>query len=158
MGLVLMEKMIMKLISSKDYIYIIENLRVMKYFMKRQEYKRGKKMCMDLIPGKIRKEIGNVKLIYKPSGIDFAKAVEIVWGFLLRNEKNKMAVLNQQGFHSRTVVECMNILFKKRNFLCIEELCKMIDDDDLDEEARSVKNYLLGTRNNIIIPKPAGGE
>lgn len=94
MGLVLMEKMIMKLISSKDYINIIENLRVMKYFMKRQEYKRGEKMCMDLIPGETRKEIGNVKLIYKPSGIDFVKAVEIVWGFLLRNEKNKMAVLN----------------------------------------------------------------
>jgi len=159
MGLVLMEGMIMELISSNDYINVIENLHVMKYFMKRREYKRVETMCMDLIPGEIRKEIGNVKLIYKPSGIDFAKAVEIVWGFLLRNnKKNEIAVLNQQGFHSRTVVECMDILFKKRDFLCIEELCKMIDDDDLDEEARSVKNNLLRTRNNIITPKPAGGE
>ena len=149
----------MELISSNDYINVIENLRVMKYFMKRREYKRVEKICMDLIPGETRKEIGNVKLIYKPSGIDFAKAVEIVWGFLLRKDKkNAIAVLNQQGFHSRTVVECMNVLFKKRDFLCIEELCKMIDDDDLDEEARSVKNNLLRTRNNIITPKPAGGE
>ena len=34
----------------------------------------------------------------------------------------------------------------------------LMDDDDLDEEARSVKNNLLRTRNNIITPKPAGGE
>lgn len=149
----------MELISSNDYINVIENLCVMKYFMKRREYKRVEEMCMDLIPGETQKEIGNVKLRYKPSGIDFAKAVEIVWGFLLKQDKkNEMAALNQQGFHSRTVVECMNILFKKRDFLCIEELCKMIDDDDLDEEAKSVKKNLLETRNNIIARKPSGGE
>lgn len=77
----------MELISSNDYINVIEKLCVMKYFMKRREYKRVEEMCMDLILGETQKEIGNVKLRYKPSGIDFAKAVEIVWGFLLKIAK-----------------------------------------------------------------------
>lgn len=92
---VLMEEMIMELTSSNDYTYIMENLQVMRHFMKRREYKSVEKMCIDLIPGETRKEIGNVKLRYKPSGIDFAKAVEIVWGFLHKQDKkNEMAVLN----------------------------------------------------------------
>lgn len=52
----------------------------------------------------------------------------------------------------------MNILFKKRDFLCMEDLCKMIDDDDLDVEASSIKKNLMETRNNIIKPKLSGGE
>lgn len=149
----------MRVTSITVYTGVLNCLAIMKHFLKGREYRRIKKMCLDLIPGEKIKEIGKVKLDYSPSGIDFAEAVEYVWKFLLQTEeasKTNCVELNGKGFHSRTVVECMNVLFRHQDFLCLEELCTMIDDKDLDREAKGIKRLLLETRNNMVVRKSGG--
>ena len=47
----------------------------------------------------------------------------------------------------------MNVLMKACDYKCMETLCLMIDENDSNEEARSIRRNLLTTRNNMIAPK-----
>ena len=135
-------------------------LRVIKCFVNRKAYKTLKEACEMRIPARdTSNKFGMGKLVRKPSLSVFFNAIKVVSDFLMLDgfETKTIGTLNSQGYHSLTIVECMNVLMKACDYKCMETFCLMIDENDSNEEARSIRKNLLSTRNNMIAPKNKGG-
>lgn len=131
-------------------------LRVIRYFVNRKVYEVLTDSCRMRIPARdLSNKFGKGKLVKQPSISDFFNSIRVVSEFLMIEgiETKTIGNLNSQGYHSFTVVECMNVLMKACDYKCMETLCLMIDENDSNEEARSIRRNLLTTRNNMIVPK-----
>jgi len=131
-------------------------LRVVRYFVNRKIYKVLRESCEMRIPARdVSKNFGKGKLTRKPSVSDFFNSIKLVSDFLGLDdfETKTIGTLNSQGYHSLTVVECMNVLMRACDYTCMETLCLMIDENDSNEEARSIRKMLFNTRNNMITLK-----
>lgn len=147
-------------IDLETFDEVNNGLRIIKYYVNRKAYKDLKESCKMRIPAsEISNKFGEGKLDRKPSVCDFFNAIKIVSDFLKLEsfEEKATSMLNSQGYHSLTVVECMNVLMKAADYKCMETLCRMIDENDGNEDARSIRKYLLTTRNNMIVPKDKKG-
>lgn len=146
------------IISSEKIQEISQGLSIIRCFTDRRTYKSLRESCLVQISGdNAVKDFGKIKLKKKPTLADFFMSIATVGTFVLNKENwyvNKPSIeLNSKGLHSESVIACMDILLRNKDFQCMEELCELIDDDDSNERAKSVKRMLLTTRNNMIAPK-----
>lgn len=141
--------------SERNLEELITSLNTIRYFVNRKTYASIKSACMIHIPKRIIRKMESIKTLEdKPTIYDFFSALSTVENFLMiQTEITGTAELNSRGYHSYSIVQCMNVLFKHHDYECIEELALMIDEDDVDITARKIRKNLLTTRNNMVAKK-----
>lgn len=127
-----------------------ENLKIVKNFLNWRTYRELKTLCKVHI-SESEIYLGKGKLKDRPSISEFFAALSDLENFVFyRNiPADDKDLLNSKGLHSKSIITCMDILFKHEQYECLEELCSLIDEDDADTEARSIRRILLSTRNNL---------
>lgn len=127
-----------------------DNLKVIKAFVNWRTYQELKTLCMIHI-SESEINLGKGKFKDRPSISEFFAALSNLEQFVFyRNvPAEKEDLLNSKGLHSKSIVTCMDILFKHEQYDCLEELCSLIDEDDANSEAKSIRRILLSTRNNL---------
>lgn len=137
---------------------VSRGLSIIKCFTNRKIYKTLRESCLMQIPvANTIKNFGKVRLKNKPTIADFFVAISEVGTFVLNKDnwsfEKPTVELNSRGMHSESIIACMDILLRNKDFQCMEEFCNLLDDDDSNEKAKSVKKMLMSTRNNMIAPK-----